>query len=157
MRNKMSLFVLLISLSSPLVAKEIWVVGQEQGLLRDSPSFLAEIAGALKYGTVLRPTKKHGKWYFLDFKKSKLKGWLHVSGFVKLEDVEREKENTTNVYDDEIAAAGKGFSSEYEKAYREQNPDISFNDVDELEKKKVSLDEIKKFIADGDLKSGKEL
>lgn len=52
---------------------------------------------------------------------------------------------------EEVALAGKGFTPEVEKAYREKNPRLKYGEVDEIESLRVDDDSLLAFIRAGNL------
>jgi len=54
----------------------------------------------------------------------------------------------------EVAMAGRGFSPEVERAFRSQNPDMNFVDVDRVEAISINMDELERFLREGRLAMG---
>ena len=50
-----------------------------------------------------------------------------------------------------MALAGKGFTPEVEKAFRDKNPKMNYNLVDRVESYRVNDDELQSFIRSGKL------
>jgi uncharacterized protein YgiM (DUF1202 family) len=149
---KSKLLVLLWLLPIYSWANEVLVIAQEKSLLRSTPSLLAAPKGELKYGAKVTVIEKKGSW--LSVKHNNLAGWIHSSSLGRAEKLNRDFKqsgNTKGIYQDEVAAAGKGFSPEYEAAYKKDNPELRFDAVDEFEKFSVSENELKKFMTEGGL------
>ncbi len=53
---------------------------------------------------------------------------------------------------DEVALAGKGFTPEVEKAFREKNPQMRYDLVNQVESYKVDDQKLQAFIRAGNLK-----
>jgi hypothetical protein len=63
---------------------------------------------------------------------------------------------TTTVSSEEQALAGKGFNSEVEAKFKEDNAEIDFTWVDKMEKIKIKTPTLIKFLEKGDIKASTE-
>ena len=130
---------------------EVFSVQQKEGKLREKPSFLGKILKSLSYGTKVSVENKQGAWFQVSVSGSK--GWLHKSSLTEKEIVLNagDKRVSSDVSDDELVLAGKGFSEQVEKSYRQENPAINFGLVDKMEAYSVNPDKLASFVKDGDL------
>lgn len=77
-----------------------------------------------------------------------------VCGFIAAGSVTKKKiveGSSTRTSSDELSLAGKGFSENTENAFKAKNPDLDFEQVDEIEEISVSDADLEKFIKDGEL------
>ena len=130
---------------------EVFSVQQKEGKLREKPSFLGKILKKLSYGTKVNVENKQGAWFQVSISGSK--GWMHKSSLTEKEIVLNagDKRVSSGVSDDELVLAGKGFSEQVEKSYRQENPQINFGLVDKMESYSVSSDKLASFVKAGGL------
>ena len=129
-------------------------VQHKEGKMRQKPSFLTKVSLSLAYGTQVKLISKKGSWYQINH--DNVSGWMHKSSLTtkKLilnagaEDVKRAAN------DDELVLAGKGFSKDVEKDYRQRNPQISYAAVDHMEEMQISTDALQVFVKKGGLNHG---
>jgi uncharacterized protein YgiM (DUF1202 family) len=126
-------------------------VQQKLGPLREKPSFLSRILTQLAYADQVQLLNEKGDWLEVKFQSSV--GWMHRSSLSTKEIVLNSTNGDVNksVSDDELVLAGKGFSEEVEKGYRQHNPHLSFNLVDTMEKQTTSPTALRTFLIEGGL------
>lgn len=137
------------------------IVGLKKAFVREKGNFLSKTVGNYKYGDrVKTETPDKDVWFKVKIKDKKgkeIEGWMHKSSFGSkrsiLTDLGKGTEASNKTYKDEVVAAGKGFSEEYEKIYSKKNPKANFKQLDEIEKKKPQVDSILAFAKEGGLKS----
>jgi hypothetical protein len=126
-----------------------------EGQLRSAPSFVGKIVGRLSYGDRVTLIREQGDWKEVSAQAG-LRGWMHTSALTTK--TIALKAGTASVQTGatggEIALAGKGFSEEVEKQYKNQNPQLDFAWVDRMERFQVSPEEIQAFLKQGELASG---
>ena len=146
------LFFLLAFGVNPLLAEE-YSISLEKASLKEGPSFLRKTVGFLKYGDLVTKTETKGVWVYI--KSQTISGWCHNSCISSkksiLADIGEGEQIAKAKYKDEVTLAGKGFSSEHERLYKEKNPKISYKDVDKLETFSIEGQEIKHFAKEGKL------
>ena len=123
----------------------------QQATIRKDKRFFAAVVSSVPYGESVEVLETQGDWLHVSYQNRK--GWMHVREVQKkqfslaaLSTVQAEE--TTQ---DEVALAGKGFSPEVERAFRDRNPEMNFRLVDKVESIKVSNNQIQAFIRNGDL------
>lgn len=140
---------------SNVFAAESFVVGLDQASIRKMPSYLAPVVGIAKYGSSFQTIESKYGWYKVSA--GKTTGWIHNSALGKassiLRDIGKGEAVSQEQYKDEVAAAGKGFSPEYEALYKKNNPNLSYAEIDRLEKRKVETNHIIDFMTVGQLNS----
>jgi hypothetical protein len=119
--------------------------------LRGTPSFLGQVLAELAYGDQVSTGEQRGDW--IRVQKGPREGWMHSTALTTRQillnpgsaDVERAAGSS------EIALAGKGFGASVEAEYRRQNRGLNYSAVDRMESRKVSADELSRFVRDGGL------
>lgn len=138
---------------SALANSNMKTVALEKAALRSKPSYLSKTVGTLSYGDQCRAVRKSGDWFEVSLRGKK--GWLHKSAFGNrksiLKDIGQGAEVAKNSYKDEVVAAGKGFSPEFEKMYQNQNRNLNYHDVDVMEGYQIAPKFIINFARKGGL------
>ena len=129
-------------------------VQNKEGKVRAKPSFLGKITARLPYGTKVKKLKEKSTWIKVEHEQTS--GWLHKDVLTEKEIIVKAgKEDVERAAsDDELVLAGKGFSEDVEKSYRQKNPTLNFAPVDTMEKFTVSEESLAKFLEDGGLANG---
>jgi len=130
---------------------EVLSVQQKEAKLRSKASFLGKIFKKIPYGTKVKVEAEKGSWRNVTV--DGVSGWLHLTSLTKKEIVLKAdaKKVDSTVSDDELVLAGKGFNSQIEKDYRQNNPKLNFGLVDQMERFDVQPESIAGFIKDGGL------
>lgn len=123
------------------------------GQIRATPSFLGTIVAPVAYGDRVDVVLEQGEWMKVSTTQGK-EGWIHNSALTKKRIVLQAggKDVAGAASSDELALAGKGFNSEVEGEFKAANKDIDFTWVDRMEKWKVDIKEMQKFLEDGGVK-----
>ncbi|MGZ3690390.1 MAG: SH3 domain-containing protein [Pseudobdellovibrio sp.] len=161
-RNSLSLILMLFGLNLFFSAKvyaqsKEYVISGQQIFLRDRPSFLGKVIVQAQYGQKVQLSKKTNTGWFL-VKMGDKTGWVFKSAvqdsYYILKEIGKGKEAASkSVYKDEVVAAGKGFSPEYEAMMKSQNPNLNYKSVDEMEKWNIGVDKLAGFGTKGGLTS----
>jgi hypothetical protein len=133
-----------------------WAAGQVLNIqvrttnLRERPSFLGTTLAEMSYGTKVNLVSRQGPWVQVTGPRGNT-GWLHESALAEKElaMASGSSEAATGASKDEIALAGKGFTAEVEKEYRQQNKDLDFSLVDRMESRKITPEQAAAFLAAG--------
>lgn len=132
-----------------------YVIAAQKIFLRDRPNFLGKPIAQAKYGQKISVVGTEGSWNKV--KIGTRQGWIHRSGlqesFYILNEIGKGNKNTKDVYKDEVVAAGKGFSSDYELLMKSQNPQLNFTAVDQIQNLSLSVQGLEQFGKKGELKS----
>ncbi len=122
-----------------------------EGQLRITPSFLAEIIAKPVYGDRVEIIQDKGPWKKVANRG--VQGWMHISALTAKNIVL--KAGAANVQTtatgSEIALAGKGFSEEVEKQYKNLNRNLDYAWVDRMEKFQVSPKQMQAFLKEGNV------
>jgi hypothetical protein len=142
-----------LMISSIALAAKVKIITQE-AMIRKDKRFFAPAVVSVPYGAVIDELEKQGDWLRVSYQGQQ--GWLHVSAVQEqnfnLSTLSDQKAQETS--NEEVALAGKGFTSEVETAFREKNPKMRYDLVDQVQGYQVSESELLAFIQAGDLKTG---
>lgn len=122
------------------------------GQVRANPSFLGPIVAPVEYGDSVRVSGEQAGWMKITTSAGK-EGWIHGSALTTKRVVLQAgtKDVQAAASGDELALAGKGFSSEVEAEFKAANKDIDFKWVDRMETFKVDMPEIQRFLKEGNV------
>lgn len=123
----------------------------KEGQLRSTPSFLAEIVAKPVYGDRVEIVQDKGPWKKVAIRG--VQGWMHTSALTTKNIVLKAGTAAvpTSATGTEIALAGKGFSEEIEKQYKNANRNLDYAWVDRMEKFKVTPELMQVFLKQGDV------
>lgn len=151
-QNLAKIIILLFPLLA-FSASKTAIIGKEKVSLRGKPSFLQKKVGAMKYGDRVKLLKKKRSWSLVS--KGKLKGWVHSSSLKSnrkiLKEIGKGNKIASKINAKDISLAGKGFSPEHEQKLKNKN--VSFKDVDSIEKYGISFRRLNKFAKKGKLRT----
>ena len=151
----MRTWLLMLALAGPLSAAAVdqMSVQVQNAQLRADASFLAKMTGQVAYGARVTVLQARGDWRQVQAAGGPT-GWLHQSALTKkvISMKAGAQDVATAASGDELALAGKGFNSDVEAVFKNKNKDIDFTWIDRMEKIKVSMEEITRFLNDGQVK-----
>jgi len=139
-----------------LLAATAWAIGEvmsiqvRSGALRSRPSFLGRVTTELQYGTRVTIKAERGSWVKVTDTLGNT-GWIHDSALSEkeLKMVAGDVSAATGASSDEIALAGKGFSTQVEDEYKKGQPGEGFKWVDKMEAIVISPEQAEAFLAAG--------
>ena len=152
MKKKGLIFILgLCFMSSLALAATVKVITQE-AVIRQDKRFFAPAVARAPYGSVIQELSREGDWLRVSYQGKQ--GWIHVSA------VQEQKFQLSSLAGgqaqetshDEVALAGKGFTPEVEKAFREKNPKMRYDLVNQVQSYKVDEQKLQAFLQGGNLK-----
>jgi len=148
LRGVLALAGMGVALSAGAVNMQVQV---RDGQLRSTPSFLGRPLASVAYGTSLQIVEQKSPW--VKASTGQAEGWIHESALTnkRIQMTAGGADVNAGASSDEIALAGKGFSSEVEQAYRKQNPTLDFSTIDRMEKIKVTPEQARRFLQEGGL------
>ena len=122
-----------------------------EGQLRSTPSFLGKIIANPSYGDRVEIIQDQGAWKKVAV--GGLQGWMHAAALTTKTIVLRAGAQNvrTSATGGEIALAGKGFSEEVEKQYKNLNQNLDYAWVDRMERFKVSPEQMQAFLKQGNV------
>lgn len=147
--KKLFVLIILLTFTTAIYAKpKKMYVAAEKTILKSSTSFFAKQLESLEYGHQVLVLEKKGKWSKVQSAdNTEIIGWVSSSLLSKRKLIS--SFNNFSATTDELALAGKGFSSSdnWGKA------SADFHSVDEIEKQIISNEELLNFIQEGELKN----
>ena len=152
MRMKILITLLFLAvMSSVALAASVRVITQE-GVIRKDRRFFSPPVIRASYGSVLEEKGRQGDWLRVNYRGRE--GWIHKGAVQeqKFETTSLAKGTAQETSQDEIAVAGKGFTPEVEKAFREKNPNMRYDQVNKVENFNLDEQRIQSFIRAGGLK-----
>jgi len=152
MRKKFWIILVGVSmLASVAMGATVKVITQE-AMIRQDKRFFAPVLIRVPYGEMIQELEREGDWLRVGYRGKQ--GWIHISAvqeqkfrFSSLAG-ERAQETTR----EEVALAGKGFTPEVESAFRNKNPKMRYDLVDQVQTYKVAEQQLQAFIRSGNLK-----
>jgi len=140
------------------MAERIMTVQVKATQVRTTPSFLGKMVARISYGEKVSVISTGKTW--LKVKKvtaPAIVGWVHASALstVKVTLKSGGKTAQGKASTKEVALAGKGFNENVEEDYAVNHPDLDFSGVDRMEKISPTMEDVEKFIMDGNLIIGK--
>lgn len=153
----MQLLILLLALGlGPAHAQETLIAPQRVEVatsIKSSPSPFGGVVGELAAGDKVKVIATQGAWSQLGNEQGEALGWTHSSALQRrtLSLNPDGEAATVEATSDELALAGRGFSSEVESEFKKNNADLPFDQIDALEARAVSLEEAVKFLKAGGL------
>jgi hypothetical protein len=153
MKQLISMGVLLLCLGGGLAAQSLRgktvYVTVRTAEIKDSTGFFARVKGKLSYGDACTALQERGRWVEVRSNTNQaLQGWIPAASVSTRRVVSSSTSASASA--DELALAGKAFSEEVERAYREGG-DLNYDDIDKMEQPVVSAGELRTFIVEGRL------
>ena len=140
-----------LMLASVALGATVKVITQE-AMIRKDKRFFAPAVVRVPYGEMLQELGREGDWLRVSYQGKQ--GWLHISAIQEqkfsLSSLAGERAQETTR--EEVALAGKGFTPEVESAFRNKNPKMRYDLVDQVQSYKVAEQRLQAFIRSGNLK-----
>ena len=138
-------------MATTALAATVKVITQEAVIRKDKRFFAPPILRA-PYGAVIQELERAGDWLRVQYQGKQ--GWLHISAvqeqkFQLSSLAGGQAQETTQ---DEVALAGKGFTPEVEKAFREKNPKMRYDLVNQVHAYRIDEQRLQDFIQAGNLR-----
>jgi hypothetical protein len=138
-------------LASVAMAATVKVITQE-AMIRKDKRFFAPAVIRVPYGEMIQELGKEGDWLRVGYQGKQ--GWIHISAVqeqkFRLSSLAGERAQETTR--EEVALAGKGFTPEVESAFRNKNPKMRYDLVDQVQSYKIAEPQLQAFIRSGNLK-----
>ena len=152
MRKQVWIILLgLLLTASVALAATLKVITQEATIRKDK-RFFAPVVARVAYGEEIQELERQGDWLRVRYRGKE--GWIHRSAVqeqkFQLSSLATERAQETSR--EEVALAGKGFTPQVEKAFREKNPKMRYDLVEQVQGYKVSEPQLQAFIRVGNLK-----
>jgi SH3-like domain-containing protein len=154
-RNIMTiLFCLLVigGIAAQSLQGKTMYVSVRSAELKDSTGLLANVQGALQYGTQVTVLQEKGRWAEVrTAQQPGLSGWMPSGDLSSRRIVV--SGTSASATADELALAGKGFSAEVETEYK-RSASMDYSGVDAMESQTVSGQVLYQFLQEGHLSVG---
>jgi uncharacterized protein YgiM (DUF1202 family) len=154
--HKFIIYILMIfgffCLPSGSYAVETMNVQVKESELRATPSFLGKITAKVVYGDRVTVMEKSGAWRKVSLK-SGVQGWINSSALTTKKIILQAGQSNvqTGATQNELALAGKGFNNQVESSYMAQNQKLDYTWLNQMEKFKITPDQMTVFLAKGDV------
>ena len=147
--------LLLIAVPSFAAKTKTMSVQVKKGQLRSAPSYLSRVVTDLDYTTRVTVLEEKGDWLRVRQEEGDTEGWMHAATLTKtkLKLASGDEDATTAVSSEEQALAGKGFNSDVEAKFKEQNAKVDFTWVDKMEQITIPAPKIVEFLEAGEVKA----
>jgi len=138
-------------MASVALAATLKVITQEATIRKDK-RFFAPVVARVAYGEVIQELERKGDWLRVSYRGKE--GWIHISAVQeqKFELSSLSSGRAQETSREEVALAGKGFTPEVEKVFREKNPKMRYDLVNHVQGYKVAESRLQAFIRAGNLK-----
>lgn len=132
-------------------------VTQPNQSLYPDPDFAGTPVASVPAGAEVTVLQQSGDWYQVDYQGTR--GWLNRQAFPA--PAARGGLNLPGLLlgapvketsSDEVALAGKGFTSQVEASYRAKHPEAKYAEVDQVEAEQVPAAKLQAFISEGGLR-----
>ena len=126
----------------------------DSAIVRVKASQFASSAGTLNLGDKVKVNSKGKSWSCISSEDGKIKGWLPNSSLTTKKLIVNIN-GKTSANAKELGLAGKGMDKAFEKVYSQAN-EISYAQVDKIEKNACSEKDAIAFLKEGQLNAGGE-
>ena len=152
MKKEIWLWVLGLCLISSVAAAATVKVITQEAMIRQDKRFFAPALIRVPFGAALQESGREGDWFRVSYQGKE--GWIHKSA------VQEQKFQLSSLAggqageasQDEVALAGKGFNPEVEKAFRDKNPKMRYDLVNQVQAYRVEEQRLQAFIRAGNLR-----
>jgi hypothetical protein len=152
MKRRIWVWVLALCLISSAAAAATMKVITQDAVIRKDKRFFAPALVRAPFGATLQELGKEGDWFRVSYQGKE--GWIHKSALqeqkFQLSSLAGGKAEETSR--DEVALAGKGFTPEVEKAFREKNPKMRYDLVNQVQSYQVDEPKLQAFLRGGNLR-----
>jgi len=141
----------LLIMTSGAMAETVKVITQE-AIIRKDKRFFAPIVIRVPYGEAIEELARQGDWLRVSY--GGKQGWIHISAVQeqKFQLSSFSTEKASEASQEEVALAGKGFTPEVEKAFRDKNPKMRYDLVDQIQYVRIEDAQLQAFMRTGNLK-----
>jgi len=151
MKTRLGVPLLLLCFFVSLSWAEPVMVLTKENAIREAPKFFAPVKMQVKYSDMLDVMNQEGDWYRVQFKG--ITGYIHKTAIEKKsisfsETFATQRKGTS---DAEVALAGKGFTPQVEKAYKNKHPEMKYSLVDRVETYTIQDADVIAFLKRGGL------
>jgi uncharacterized protein YgiM (DUF1202 family) len=158
MKTRLLIVILLLCAAGALIAadQKQRIVTVKTTQVRATASYLGTVVGNLNYGDLVtlldQPADAPKDWLKVLGPDKKLQGWVNASA-IKQTNVALKSSSgqvSQSASSGDVALAGKGFNSDVEKQYKE-NEHLDYTWVDTMEHFEIAPQEVSLFLSQGGL------
>ncbi len=139
-----------------LVSWSLWAdpstVQVREASLYEKPSAISKFLGKLEYGAQLTVLATQPGW--VQVKSDQGTGWLRDQTVTTKKLDLKSGSQTSGASATEVSLAGRGFSEEVEKGYKDKNPQLDYADIDKMEAQGIDEAALVTFLQDGGVVPG---
>jgi len=119
-----------------------------------APRFIGSTAGSVSRGDQLTVREVKGDWYRVE---GPAEGWIHRTSVLdkKVELSTKPGAAGGDASREEVELAGRGFTPQVEKEYRDKNLELDFSHVDAIEAIEMDTEGLLEFVEEGELEGGR--
>lgn len=152
MKAKTWIVLLALCLITSVAAAATVKVITQEAVIRKDKRFFAPALVRAPFGAALQESGREGDWFRVSYQGRE--GWVHKNA------VQEQKFQLSSLAGgqaeeaswDEVALAGKGFNPEVEKAFRDKNPKMRYDLVNQVQAYRVGEQRLQAFIQAGNLR-----
>ena len=150
MKRKFWIILLgLLVTASMALAATLKVITEEAMIRKENP-FFAPVVARVTYGEIIEALGRQGDWLRVNYRGQQ--GWIHISAVQEQRFRLLTGERAQEPSQEEVALAGKGFTPEVEKSFRDKNPKMRFDLVDQVQSYKIEEKQLQTFLQAGFLR-----
>jgi hypothetical protein len=139
----------LLVMSSMALAATLKVI-TEEAMIRKEKRFFAPVVARVPYGEMIEELERQGDWLRVNYRGQQ--GWIHISAVQEQKFRLTTGEKAQEPSREEVALAGKGFTPEVENSFRDKNPKMRFDLVDQVQSYKIEEKQLQTFLQTGFLR-----
>ena len=145
--------VSVMALVSWSLAADPATVQVKEASLYEKPSAISKFLGKVTYGTSLAVVSTQPGW--VQVKSDSLgTGWLRDQTVTNKKIDLQSGGQTSGASSTEVSLAGRGFSEDIEKGYKQKNPKLDYADIDRMEALGIDDGTLARFLQDGGVVPG---
>lgn len=150
MKKKFWIILLaLLAMTSLGFAATLKIITQE-AVIRKDKRFFAPVVARVPYGEMVEELERQGDWLRVNYRGQQ--GWIHISVVQEQKFRLLTGEKAAEPSRDEVALAGKGFTPEVERSFRDKNPRMRFDLVDYVQSYRIEEKQLQAFLQGGNLR-----
>lgn len=122
--------------------------------VKESAGPFSPIVAQLAYGDKVQVLETVDAWAKIADANGIVLGWVHSSVLAQKRAslTAGDQQAQVSATSDELALAGKGFSSDIEASFRAEHKELDYQTIDAMEQVVISLKEMTTFLEEGELK-----
>ncbi len=143
----LTILILLLTVSAAVAAQ--YTIITRDAAVRKDKRFFAPVVTRIPYGATIQDQGRQGDWLRVTYKGKT--GWLHLGAVQEQKFQLARTGKAREATQEEVALAGKGFTPEVERSFRDKNPGLQYKAVDRIQSYKIDDATLQAFIQAGGL------